>query len=132
MTGAQLRSWLERRDVNVNAFQQKATDAYVRIKGDAEITREGALRTPKRWLGESHRMEEINPGPDWRAAVKEVLGVDPFEAPSPWALLDLLESTRAMVVNADKERQDLLGRIAELEGWREQSQTPRKGRGAGS
>lgn len=124
MNGEQLRNYIERRGMKATPFTEKVVAAYLAANGGE---RKSGERHVKRWFAVAKLDEEIRPGPKWRAAVREVLGDDPFEAPSPWALQDLLEELRAMVEDADEERLNLRRRLDALEAARASVVAPSTG-----
>lgn len=106
MTGLELRELVEQQ-MTVTAFTQRVAAAYVR---DHNVNERSAVRHVKRWFAEDHASEDFWPRGDWRRAVREVLGFDPFRGSSPLTDLERrLEELAAAVAEMNRIRNELIG-----------------------
>lgn len=92
--------------MTVTAFQRRVVAAYVR---DHNVNEGSAVRQVKRWFSEEKADQEFRPRGDWRRAIREVLGVDPFEGSPPLAVLERrLEELVDALASAQESRNELL------------------------
>lgn len=114
MTGGEFRTYVGNCGWTVERFTRQVADVYVQEHGTDVVA---ARRNVKRWFSAQQAERDFTPKANWRAAIREVLGEDPFATPIPYLeILARLESLEDQVVRSGSSATTLLAALAEQVG----------------